>query len=165
VPVSKALTSSDRQDWRTPQVVIDAMKDMGTISLDPCPSICHDDHFALVNLCQCHGNDGLAATWKDHALVYVNPPYGREIAVWVERCWAQHIKHDVSIVALVPARTDTAWWQAAWRSATAVCFWRGRLKFVGAPSSAPFPSALIYWGSSLQSFCDAFTGHGQVVRP
>lgn len=46
--------------------------------------------------------------------------------------------------------------------ADAVCFWRGRLNFIGAPSGAPFPSALVYFGERVHRFIDAFHGVGAI---
>ncbi len=46
----------------------------------------------------------------------------------------------------MPARTDTAWWHD-WvvGHATEVRFIRGRLKFGGSKSGAPFPSAVVVY--------------------
>ena len=47
-----------------------------------------------------------------------------------------------TVVCLVPARTDTAWWHD-WAMRGSITFIRGRLKFGDAVNSAPFPSALV----------------------
>ena len=54
-------------------------------------------------------------------------------------------------VALLPARTDTEWWSLIWNYHTQkprpwikqIRFVRGRIKFVGAPDVAPFPSVVV----------------------
>jgi site-specific DNA-methyltransferase (adenine-specific) len=56
-----------------------------------------------------------------------------------------------TVVALVPARTDTKWWHAhVWdgafhrpRPGVEVRFLPGRLKFSGSTNSAPFPSVVL----------------------
>jgi hypothetical protein len=56
-----------------------------------------------------------------------------------------------TVVALVPARTDTRWFhEYVWDSETdmpkryvSVRFVKGRLKFGGATSGAPFPSMVV----------------------
>jgi len=48
----------------------------------------------------------------------------------------------ITIVALVPSRTDTAWWHD-YCMKHEIRFIRGRLKFGDQPNSAPFPSAVI----------------------
>jgi hypothetical protein len=46
------------------------------------------------------------------------------------------------VVCLVPARTDTKWFEIIWEQAHVIIFSRGRQEFVGAESEAPFPSAI-----------------------
>lgn len=87
--------------------------------------------------------DGLNQAW--HGRVWLNPPYGRGIGSWLARL-ADHGDG----LALVFARTDTAWFHEAYRTATAVCFIKGRLQFVsgcGRPASnAGAPSMLMAFG-------------------
>jgi hypothetical protein len=88
--------------------------------------------------------DGLARPWEGR--VWLNPPYGRETGVWLER----FVEHGHGL-ALVFARTETEWWH---RFALAVDAWtliRGRLTFVdrhGEPgtSNAGAPSAILAAG-------------------
>ena len=51
-------------------------------------------------------------------------------------------KAGATVVCLVPARTDTAWWHEHVIKHE-VRFIKGRLKFGGAKNSAPFPSAVV----------------------
>lgn len=74
----------------------------------------------------------------------MNPPYGRKIADWVAKADEEAQKGNLT-VALVPARVDTAWWHEHCAKYHAV-FLRGRLKFSNAKNSAPFPSALVFFG-------------------
>ena len=71
----------------------------------------------------------------------MNPPYGREIGRWMEKA-NDAAKDGVTVVCLVPARTDTKWWHEC-AIQHEVRFIRGRLKFGDAKNSAPFPSAVI----------------------
>lgn len=157
------LMSSADSSWRTPDVVLDLVRHMGPVALDPCS---HQDSAvaAARELRLDKGDNGLEADWMALAaggLIYVNPPYGRAIHHWVMRC---HVAGQVGgeCVALLPARTDTSWWHrfCAPPAADAVCFWAGRLTFVGAPSAAPFPSAIVYWGPRRHRFADVFAGVG-----
>lgn len=54
----------------------------------------------------------------------------------------QESQKGITIVALVPARTDTAWWHN-YCIHHEVRFIRGRLKFGNSKNCAPFPSAII----------------------
>lgn len=87
--------------------------------------------------------DGLARVWhKDtDKTIWLNPPYGRVIKQWVAKAH-QEAANGATVVCLVPARTDTAWWHDNCIMHE-VRFLRGRLKFGGSKNSAPFPSALV----------------------
>jgi len=71
----------------------------------------------------------------------MNPPYGREIGAWMKKA-LQSSKDGATVVCLVPARTDTAWWHDYAINGD-IEFIRGRLKFGGQKNSAPFPSAVV----------------------
>jgi site-specific DNA-methyltransferase (adenine-specific) len=79
----------------------------------------------------------------------MNPPYGREISLWVKKAYESSLNDGTVVVCLLPARTDTGWWhdyvlsRAEW-----TWFIRGRLRFSG-KGSAPFPSALTVFGQSV----------------
>lgn len=172
------LMSSAKSDWCTPACVLDRVRAVAPIALDPCTT--RDNPTGAAAICVEHGPmpgdeqigctidvDGLAAAWvklADGGLIYVNPPYGLAIGDWTERC-ADAGCDEAEVIALLPARTDTRWWAAACVppvSAQAVCFWRGRLRFVGASASAPFPSCLVYWGQRKFRFADAFADAGAI---
>lgn len=158
--ISTALLSSRRDDWCTPQIVIDLIRKIGPIGIDPCPCDKSIVHPAV----QYPGTDGLALEWKSDGIVFVNPPYGRAIAPWIKRCHDMRRAYSGEFIALVPARTDTRWWHAYAVTAAAWCFWRGRLVFLGAQGPAPFPSALLYWGPEPGKFVATFRDHGWCIN-
>ena len=81
----------------------------------------------------------------------MNPPYGREIKEWMKKA-VQAWKAGATVVCLVPARTDTAWWHD-YAMQGEIEFLRGRVKFVhpnGADNQpAPFPSAIVVFDANL----------------
>ena len=85
-------------------------------------------------------DDGLAQEWAPHRC-WMNPPYGREIKRWMKKAYSESLKGAL-VVCLVPARTDTAWFQD-YAMRGEITFLRGRLKFGGSKNSAPFPSAVV----------------------
>lgn len=75
--------------------------------------------------------------------VFCNPPYGREIGRWVRKCFEESRKPDTLVVALIPARTDTAYFHDyIYHHAREIRFIRGRLHFNEA-GAAPFPSMVV----------------------
>ena len=74
----------------------------------------------------------------------MNPPYGREIGKWMQKAYESSLQ-GATVVCLIPARTDTAWWHD-YAMKGQIEFLRGRLKFGGHKNSAPFPSAIVVFG-------------------
>jgi hypothetical protein len=108
-------------EWWTPPHVFGALG--MSFDLDPCapplPAMPWLPAARRISLPQ----DGLTAAWNGH--VWLNPPYGKQTQAWTDKL----ICHGDGI-ALVFARTDTAWCQRAMRAAGAVCFPAGRLSFI-----------------------------------
>ena len=74
--------------------------------------------------------------WSNE-MVFMNPPYGREIGYWVKKL-SQNIG-----VALLPARTDTNWFHTYIYNKAEIRFIKGRIKFGNSKNSAPFPSMIV----------------------
>jgi hypothetical protein len=162
-----------RNDWRTPDPCLVPVRATfgGEIGLDPCASTEHwlsgGDEIGVVNFHE--EDDGLARNWFESlrsegaiTTAYVNPPFNRN-KDWMRKC-AEEAARGVEVIALIPARTDTRYWQGTIaRTAQAICFWRGRIRFVGAEQGAPFPCAFIYWGHRPEAFANAFADYGQVL--
>lgn len=115
------------QEWWTPPWVFQALG--FEFDLDPCsppapaaPWIPAERRISLPD-------DGMRQEWGGR--VWLNPPYGRETARWVNRLR----EHDEGGIALVFARIDTPWAQSAMAEADAVCFVRGRVEFVPGPGA------------------------------
>ena len=84
--------------------------------------------------------NGLSKDWSGET-AWCNPPYGRVIADWMQKAY-ESSRRGATVVLLVPARTDTAWFHD-YALRGEVRFLRGRLKFGGAKNSAPFASILV----------------------
>ena len=140
--------------------LLERVRAVAPIGLDPCSNA-----ESIVNAAMSYDitEDGLTKTWANWGLVYVNPPYGREITHWIAKCVVEAYK-GVEIVALVPARTDTRWFQDLALKADQVLLMRGRVRFMGADHSAPFPSAVLYWGKDVNRFVNAFEGLGEFFQ-
>lgn len=155
------LHSSARHDWQTPVDVLELVREVaddGRIALDPCTT---PDNPTGAEEWIAPPDDGLAEPWTSHGLVYVNPPYGRALPLWVDHA-AWSAKRCGEIVMLTPARPDTRWFRVLWHSADALCFWSGRITFVGAEHSAPFPSLVSYWGPAPYRFASVLEQRGCV---
>lgn len=162
--ISPALFSSAAQSWNTPAEILDPLRvAFGGIGLDPASNPTSIVAATTEWILERDG-DSLTRSWAGHGLCFVNPPYNRALFDWASK-FAHEAKHDAEIVLLVPARTDTAWWRVAWAASSACLFWAGRVRFLGAPAGAPFPSALLYAGPRWATFLAAYEGRGIGVRP
>jgi site-specific DNA-methyltransferase (adenine-specific) len=74
----------------------------------------------------------------------MNPPYGRDLGKWVKKA-ADEAKRGATVVALLPARTDTKWFHdhIYKKPYVQIEFLKGRLKFGSSKNSAPFPSMIV----------------------
>ena len=128
-------------EWLTPPNILNCL---GTFDLDPCAPITRPWEIAKNHYTS--ADDGLRLPWSGR--VWLNPPYGRNIAKWMMR-----MAEDNHGIALIFARTETAAWNDwIWPYAAAFLFIRGRVFFyrnngekAGANSGAP--SVLIAYGS------------------
>lgn len=122
--------------WLTPLSLI---KSLGEFDLDPCGFPGHKTAEQLI----CLPDDGLKFGW--HGRVWLNPPYGRNIDVWLKR-----LQQHGNGIALVFARTDTEWFHSL--SPDLTFFIKGRIKFLRpdftADTNAGHGSMLLCYGKT-----------------
>lgn len=132
--------SSKTNEWSTPQAFFDELDKEFNFTLDPCAT--HDN--AKCEKYYTIEDDGLLQDWSND-VVFMNPPYGREIKHWVQKAYEESLK-GATVVCLIPARTDTSYWhEYIFNKADDIRFIKGRLKFGDGKNSAPFPSAVIVY--------------------
>ena len=133
--------SSLADDWGTPHKLFDELNAEFGFTLDACAN---EHNFKVANYYDIE-KDGLTQVWD--GVVWCNPPYGRTIKLWMAKV-VESWEQGTTVVCLVPARTDTAWWHDYAMKANEIRFLRGRVKFErpGMKSAAaPFPSALLIY--------------------
>lgn len=137
--MTSAMYSSATDQWATPQAFFDELNEEFGFTLDPC---------ALPSNAKCAKyytptDNGLLQNWGGES-VFCNPPYGRAIYDWVRKCSEEASKPNTTVVALIPARTDTRYFhEFIYHKAREIRFVKGRLKFGDAKSAAPFPSMVV----------------------
>jgi site-specific DNA-methyltransferase (adenine-specific) len=128
--------SSQTDEWATPPEVFARLDAEFGFTLDPCAT----PENATCLRYFTRETDGLAQDWSGE-VVFMNPPYGRAIGLWIQKAH-QEAQRGATVVCLIPARTDTAYWHDYCMRGE-IRFLRGRLKFGEATNSAPFPSAVV----------------------
>lgn len=144
--------SSAKEDWETPQDLFDELNEEFEFGLDAAAS--ETNAKCPFWISKGPDLDSLSPTvqWRvpPGFAVWLNPPYGRGLKKWVKKA-SETARAGTTVVMLIPARPDTRYWaEYIWnheyhrpREGVEVRFLKGRLKFGGAKSGAPFPSAIV----------------------
>lgn len=150
--MDKVLLSTGKDDWETPKDFYKKLDDEFHFTLDPCCT--HESA-----KCEKHytkNDDGLSKDWSGE-IVFCNPPYSKNgnQDAWVKKCYTESLKPNTTVVALLPARTDTNRFHDYILGKAEIRFIRGRLMFEvdgkpligknGNPQPAPFPSMICIW--------------------
>lgn len=150
--MDRALLSTGKDDWETPKDFYEKLDDDFHFTLDPCCT--HESA-----KCERHytkDDDGLSKDWSGE-IVFCNPPYSKKgnQDAWVKKCYTESLKPNTTVVALLPARTDTNRFHDYILGKAEIRFIRGRLVFEvdgkpligknGKPQPAPFPSMICIW--------------------
>jgi phage N-6-adenine-methyltransferase len=137
--INNSWYTSDSEEWATPQHVFDELNREFGFTLDVCASAINhkvDQYFT-------REDNALTQVWG--GVCWMNPPYGRTIGQWMKKA-LETSQQGTTVVCLVPARTDTAWWHD-YAMKGEYRLLRGRLKFVKpdgtSKDAAPFPSAIV----------------------
>lgn len=123
-------------EWATPQAFFDRLNHEFGFTIDVCATAenAKIPHFYSEEI------DGLSQVWT--GTCWMNPPYGRQIADWVEKA-AMSAQAGATVVCLVPARTDTRWFHELCLPRGEIRFVKNRLYFGNGKERAPFPSMLV----------------------
>ena len=137
--MNKALFSSQTNEWETPQALFEELDKEFHFTLDPASTDANakcEKHYTIQE-------NGLTQDWTGET-VFCNPPYGRELGLWIEKA-ANAVKNGegTTVVMLIPARTDTKAFHDYIYGRAEVRFLKGRIKFGDAKNSAPFPSMIV----------------------
>ena len=136
-PLRRAAVSRD--DWETPWDFYLALDAEFYFTLDAAATKenAKARHFITPE------QDSLSVEWT--GTVWINPPWGRGLDAWVEKCIAQ-ADRGCTVVALLPNRTDCRWfWGRVLTTADEVRFVEGRIAFVGTTSSPTEGCMVIVW--------------------
>lgn len=152
--LSPALFSTGKDDWETPPQLFASLNAEFRFTLDLAANATNAKCSRWI------GPGGIAPDLLNYEIAHdevcwMNPPYSRVQSRFIHTAANHAAGKHVIVVALLPARTDTrAFHDFVWDLDShrpkpwvrEVRFLRGRLRFVGAPSCAPFPSMVVVFG-------------------
>lgn len=140
----------DSNTWRTPESLFSKLNDLYHFNFDgACTSedaLCYYGNFID------KGIDGLTSDWKipcgnddicGVTRAFVNPPYGKgNLDPWTHKiAEVSTYPHVEVVVALLPAYTDTKWFQDnVFRKANLIFFLKGRVKYLPPKNMTVKPS-------------------------
>ncbi len=127
------------REWETPPELFERLDAEFHFTLDPCATAAN----AKCARFYTEEQNGLAYCWAGER-VFMNPPYGREIAKWTRKARDS----GTLVVGLLPASTDLEWWHEDVVGRAEVRYLRGRVRFLtGGPyrASGFFASVIVIW--------------------
>ena len=150
-------------EWYTPPRYVEAARQaMGGIDLDPATSI-PAQHTVQAGRFFTRADDGLAREWNGR--VWLNPPYAQPLIHQFVTKLVEELTEGRAEAAILLTHnyTDTAWFHLAESVASAICFTRGRVKFLDADGGKCAPTqgqAFFYYGGDRDAFGAAFAQFG-----
>ena len=143
MPKHPSFNLSQNDNWETPVDLLDYALD-------------YFDFEPSLDLCATGFNKKCKLFIKDHALdmdwkrdSFLNPPY-ENVKDWIRKAYYEHRKWNVSILALVFAKTDTkVWHECILHGKAEIYFIEGRVHFYKTVRDQkiqpPYPSAFVFW--------------------
>jgi site-specific DNA-methyltransferase (adenine-specific) len=139
---SNGRYNGNGREWETPPELFKDLDDQFHFTLDPCATAQN----AKCRFFYTEADNGLSKDWKRHS-VFMNPPYGREVAAWTKKA-REASEGGALVVGLLPASTDLAWWHENVVNRAEIRYIRGRVRFLtGGPyrASGFFASVIVVW--------------------
>ena len=141
--LSATFNLSKNDQWETPP-------DLFQLGCD------YFDFEPTLDLCATNFNKKCKLFIKNYALdmdwdndSWLNPPYSN-VKDWIRKAYHEHLKWNVSILALLFVKTDTkVWHECILHGKAEILFIEGRIHFwkngKRSKNPAPYPSAFIFW--------------------
>lgn len=143
----KAHGMSVNQTWATPKPIFEILDKEFHFTLDPC---CGPDTAKVKSKFYTEKDDGLSKDWSKD-VVFMNPPYGDALPVWVKKAYEESCK-GATVVCLIPARFDPKYWHDYCLSHGLIAVPEGRIYFElngqRIKGSPPFPAAFVVFSPS-----------------
>lgn len=141
--------ASVRQDWDTPDKVFLPLNEEFHFETDlaASPSNTRAPKFFTKE------DDGLKQKWQ--GTCWLNPPFGdksSKMVDWIKKAWHDtQVDEGLTVVMLIPARTNTKWFHQYCMKAAEVRFICGRPKFGGATHGLPQPLVIVVFKKSQET--------------
>ena len=164
-PVRGTAGTGENEWYTPPEYIAMAREVLGDIDLDPASSRAAQK-IVGAKVFYTKADDGLTKEW--HGRVWMNPPYSQpDIARFVSKMVTEvRAARVTAAIMLTHNYTDTAWFHENAGTCDAICFTRGRVKFLDADGETCAPTqgqAFSYFGEQAELFVEVFSRIGFVV--
>jgi ParB family transcriptional regulator, chromosome partitioning protein len=155
--------NSGENEWYTPSEFINSAREvMGSIDLDPA-SCEHANKTVAAAKYFSIDDDGLSQEWRGN--VWMNPPYsGGLISKFIAKLNESVENGAVTqAVVLVNNATETQWFAALVKNASAIVFPTSRIRYLSVRGEENTPlqgQAFVYIGNNPWKFLEVFKAHG-----
>ena len=166
-PVTVTLNTG-KVEWYTPPAILEAARSvLGGFDLDPASSEQANETVKAARIFTAE-DDGLSQDWPI-GRVWMNPPYAANLVdKFISRFCSEVARGSTGFV-LVNNATETGWFHELLGCCAAVCFPKGRLRFIcpeeGEKGTPLQGQAIFYFGPDVAAFMAAFEGRGGVLCP
>lgn len=163
----RGASGTGMEDWHTPPEYLDLVRAvLGEIDLDPSSTLKAQKRVQAKQFFTPEDN-GLDHEW--HGRIYMNPPY---MQPWIAQFISKLVREftngrTTEAIALTHNYTDTSWFHEAAGNCNAICFTKGRVKFISANDEIAAPTqgqAFFYFGKKPLTFAQQFNQIGFVVE-
>lgn len=167
-PAAYRTSFTGNNEWFTPAHYVELARTvLGSIDVDPASN---DYAQATVQAGTFYTaeTNGLDKEWRGK--VWMNPPYSRKlIGCFIDKLVDEHNSgRCTEAIVLTHNSTDTKWATTLFENASALCFTRGRVKFVspkGKFASPAMGQLFTYLGNNPGKFANVFREAGHIVIP
>lgn len=150
----EAFTSSKNPNWETPPYIFNDLHRRFKFTVDGAAN----KKNSLLPRYWGKRENALNKNW-DRSRVFINPPYGDMVPLFAEKC----AQSNGLVVAILPCRPGTVWFQEFVRSCALVFDVRGRIQFLlnGKSAGSPLFDSVI----AIYNHPKHKTGTGIYLKP
>lgn len=159
--------NSGNNEWYSPPSFIEsARRVMGGIDTDPATSELANSRVGAW-LYYTESTDGRDKPWIGK--VWMNPPYAQPLIFdFCNGITERFANGEIECaVVLTNNGTDTKWFHAMMKHASAVCLVKGRIKFIAPDGTYGKPlqgQTITYFGNNVDAFIEEFRQYGKCVK-
>lgn len=141
--IGRIIGTSKSIEYSTPLAIIDPLIKEFDLQLDVCASA---SNHKLPNYFTIQDN-ALTKSW--HGNCWMNPPFDRNLGVWVKKAHKESQITEGTKVCLFPVRSNTNWWNEVIQDAE-IRFINGEVNFNDEPRGLWWPMCIMIFGEKAK---------------